>query len=299
LYGFESAFHQRIAVGVPLNELSKLTDPSLWPLLELSTDGILLVAANPWRVTYVNPAAAEWLESAPADLVGRWIGEFFDKASEETVLSRLDEALDSEPSGQHLDLKLLLPSGYAREVAARFCQVVAGGSILVGIVLRNVPIEASAARIDPLTGLFDRSFLSARLGRLLQQTGPTASQFAVLFVDLNNFKDVNDRHGHVVGDRVLSEASNRLAACVRHGDWVVRYGGDEFVVLVEQLTEPADVGPIVDRINDVMAQPIEMPHGPVTLSVSVGAAIGPGEYPSPEDVIAAADRAMYAAKRGE
>ena len=122
-------------------------------------------------------------------------------------------------------------------------------------------------------------------------------QFAVLFVDLDNFKQVNDTHGHLVGDRVLSVAARRLSDSVRDGDHVVRYGGDEFVLLMERVASQSDIEPLVGRIHAVLAEVISLPEGDFTLSVSVGAALASPEHQTPEDLLAAADRAMYAAKR--
>ena len=111
-----------------------------------------------------------------------------------------------------------------------------------------------------------------RLRELLHDAQTSKRQFAVLFIDLDNFKDVNDRHGHLVGDRVLREAARRLAACMGTGDYVVRYGGDEFVVLVENVSKTTKVEALVADIRNAIAAPIAMPGGEVALSVSVGVA---------------------------
>jgi diguanylate cyclase (GGDEF)-like protein len=150
---------------------------------------------------------------------------------------------------------------------------------------------------DALTGLPDRSFLLSKLAELTSGERAADRQFAVLFVDLDNFKQVNDAHGHLVGDRVLSVVSRRLSDSIRDGDYVVRYGGDEFVLLVDRITTPSEVEPVVSRIHLVLAEPISLPEGDFTLSASIGAALATPEDRRPEDLLAAADRAMYAAKR--
>ena len=146
--------------------------------------------------------------------------------------------------------------------------------------------------MDPLTGRLDRSFLEIRLRELLQGAQTSNRQFALLFIDLDNFKEVNDRHGHLVGDRVLREAARRLAACVGKDDAVVRYGGDEFVVLVENVSDATELEALVAGIRKTIAAPITLPEGEVRLSVSMGAAVSSPEYRTPDEVIAAADRAM-------
>jgi diguanylate cyclase (GGDEF)-like protein len=152
-------------------------------------------------------------------------------------------------------------------------------------------------RRDPLTGLFDRSILLARIDDLLQGDRAADRQFAVLFIDLDNFKQVNDAHGHLVGDRVLREVAQRLAGCVRESDQIVRFGGDEFVALIEHVSARDEIQPVVDRIHAALSTPIELPEGEATLSVSVGIAQATADHQTPEDVLGDADRAMYALKR--
>jgi diguanylate cyclase (GGDEF)-like protein len=152
-------------------------------------------------------------------------------------------------------------------------------------------------RRDPLTGLHDRAFLLARLQALLQGERPADHHFAVLFVDLDNFKQINDFYGHLVGDGVLVEVARHLSHCVREEDYVVRFGGDEFVVLIEGIADKRDIQPVIDRIHDALEEPIALPAGEFRLSVSIGAAEASPEFQSPEALLAAADRAMYASKQ--
>jgi diguanylate cyclase (GGDEF)-like protein len=152
-------------------------------------------------------------------------------------------------------------------------------------------------RYDPLTGLPDREFLLSRLSALLSGGRAALQHFAILFVDLDNFKQVNDAHGHLVGDHVLREAARRMSHCVREGDYVVRFGGDEFVVLIEQIGDWRDIQPVVDRIHATLEEPIALPTGEFRLSVSIGAAEASPEFRTPEEMLAAADRAMYASKQ--
>jgi diguanylate cyclase (GGDEF)-like protein len=162
----------------------------------------------------------------------------------------------------------------------------------------SAKVDGSARRRDPLTGLLDRDYLGARLTALLADRSAQPA-FGVLFIDVNDFKEVNDRFGHIVGDQVLREVAGRLASCMRGADQVVRYGGDEFVVVIERITESSDVAELIGRIHSAMAVPVGGPEGDVKLSMSIGAAMATPEMRSPEDLLAAADRAMYAAKRRE
>ncbi len=153
-----------------------------------------------------------------------------------------------------------------------------------------------AATHDTLTGVANRTVFLDRLGEV---SGAGVGESAVLFIDLDHFKPVNDDHGHLAGDQVLSEIAGRLSAAVRPGDLVARIGGDEFAVLCERLANPDDVEVVADRLLDVVRRPIEVPLGRDTLGVEVAASIGltelgPGQ--SAEAVMARADRALREAK---
>jgi diguanylate cyclase (GGDEF)-like protein len=268
----------------------------LWPLIELSSDGIVLVATNPWRGLAVNSTLAAWLATTPERLVGQALGNLFDEGSLDFLYEKLAQITAGESSDEFFEMRLASSRGMSRPVAARFSRVGDEGAKLVGIVLQDRTADLSAPRLDPLTNLPDRTFLNARLIELLGSRHP-AESFAILFVDINNFKEINDRHGHVVGDRVLRDAARQLSGCLDAGSWPVRYGGDEFVVLVQEQATTERVESLVAAIKAAMSRPIAVPDGVVSLAVSVGMAMGPAEFRTSDDVIETANRAMYAAKR--
>jgi diguanylate cyclase (GGDEF)-like protein len=119
----------------------------------------------------------------------------------------------------------------------------------------------------------------------------------VLFLDLDGFKVVNDSHGHLVGDEVLQEVARRLTSCVRAADVVARFGGDEFVVLLDRVASNVAIAPVLRRLEAAFERPIAIPQGNVKLGVSVGVALAGVDGSTAEELIRAADRAMYAAKR--
>ncbi len=149
---------------------------------------------------------------------------------------------------------------------------------------------------DPLTNLPNRGLIRDRLDNALARSQRYGGGVALLFVDLDNFKLVNDSHGHDAGDRLLLTVSNRLVNAVRPGDTVARFGGDEFVVLCENVRDPADVSALPDRIMEALRRPIELAAEELITTASIGLAYGAGATHTAEDLLRNADTAMYLAK---
>src|SRR5665213_3192430 len=130
---------------------------------------------------------------------------------------------------------------------------------------------------DPLTGLPNRLLLQERLEHAAARARRSHTNAAVLFVDLDHFKGVNDTHGHMVGDELLRAVAARLASLVRSGDTLTRFAGDEFVILCEDLTNVYDVEILSERIEDAFEHPFELSEHELSISASVGVAFsGPG-----------------------
>lgn len=150
---------------------------------------------------------------------------------------------------------------------------------------------------DALTGLPNRGYLRDRLQRVLGRVRRQPDQtFALLYLDVDRFKVINDSLGHSAGDAVLVEVSRRFLACVRENDVVARLSGDEFAILLENFVDPDTPTLVAQRIIDSMAAPITVPDSSVQPSVSVGIALGNAETLSGEDLLRTADTAMYRAK---
>jgi diguanylate cyclase (GGDEF)-like protein/PAS domain S-box-containing protein len=154
---------------------------------------------------------------------------------------------------------------------------------------------AHLATHDQLTGLPNRLLLDDRLTRAVARLRRHEGSVTVLFVDLDRFKAVNDRHGHATGDAVLVAVADALLACVREQDTVARLGGDEFVVLCES-SMPDDAGEVQARIHDALGDglTIDGVHHPI--GVSIGSVVTDDAATSVDDLLAAADRSMYRAK---
>ncbi len=145
---------------------------------------------------------------------------------------------------------------------------------------------------DSLTGLPNRVLLMDRLGQALARSARTGARAAVLFVDLDTFKNVNDSLGHRAGDELLREAAKRLLACVRSADTAARFGGDEFVVLLEDVDEHR-VARVANRILDAMNEPFAIQNREVFIGASIGIAVGNDDA---DDLLRDADLALYRAK---
>lgn len=157
-------------------------------------------------------------------------------------------------------------------------------------------VLAELAFHDDLTGLPNRGLLQDRVRMALIRAQRLALRPLILFTDLVGFKEVNDRHGHDAGDLVLIETARRLSAAVREGDTCGRWGGDEFVLVVE-LGSTNAARRVIDRVNDAMSAPFTLADGSqVDVGLSIGAVVANGNE-RVEALIALADQAMYQAKR--
>jgi len=152
--------------------------------------------------------------------------------------------------------------------------------------------------LDSLTGLINRAVFVEGLGRRLDdfKLGRADDSFAVLYLDLDRFKVVNDSLGHLVGDELLIAASRRLESCLRHGDTLSRLGGDEFAILLNRLVDDTQANGIAFRIQDALSAPFSIGGREVFTTASIGIAFGSAHYTNPDEVMRDADTAMYHAK---
>ncbi len=156
--------------------------------------------------------------------------------------------------------------------------------------------EHSAA-LDALTRLPNRTTLLDRFAQALAQARRHGTRLGLLFVDLDDFKRLNDAYGHAFGDEVLRQVAERLVSAVREADTVSRYGGDEFLILLAELSQPADAQAVAEKLGAAVSAPIELAGRVVRLTASLGAALYPDDGEDIDTLIARADAAMYQAKR--
>lgn len=163
--------------------------------------------------------------------------------------------------------------------------------VMIRIARRPDPL-----RSDPLTLLPDRKQLVDQLNAMLEGRRSSDHAFAILFIDLDQFKQVNDSLGHLAGDAVLQEVASLLKQSLRTGDTVYRYGGDEFVCILSSIESKQQVAPVVERIRSLFTATHFAGKNQIHLSATFGVALSCDHSTSTNELLAAADRAMYANK---
>ena len=217
--------------------------------------------------------------------------------------------------------KALVETRIAYQRSLLITLVSGGAATLLGIVLgwftmnriiasryriqqQMTELEASRASLqieathDPLTGLANRRLFYDRLEHALLRAKRYHHKVGVLFVDLDRFKSVNDRHGHHVGDALLMEVASRLSKSVRESDTVARSGGDEFMIVLDKLHNQHDCDTIVKQIENALAGIIDLHGLKLNLTASIGQAMYPNDGVNEDDLVRAADASMYDIKTG-
>jgi diguanylate cyclase (GGDEF)-like protein/PAS domain S-box-containing protein len=263
---------------------------------ELDVDG---------RYTYVSRRVEQVLGYAPEELLGRRPVDFMPAGEAERVRDWFAEVTRTREAFRNLEHRSMSRTG------SQVWQLVSGVPILDaegrfvghrGTALDITERKQSEARIaelatrDPLTGLPNRLLLSDRLARGIASAQREGASLAVMFVDLDHFKRVNDTHGHEVGDGLLREVAKRIGGLLRKGDTLARLGGDEFVVVLEGLKTAEDAGQVAQKIINVLSQPCEVAGHTLNTAGSVGIAICPTDGSDATTLMRHADTAMYVAK---
>ncbi|HYD97311.1 MAG TPA: diguanylate cyclase [Noviherbaspirillum sp.] len=170
----------------------------------------------------------------------------------------------------------------------------------IGQLARRFSEMEHNLRIDKLTAVFNRASLLAQVGflrRQLEQKAGEQPRFALLFIDLDHFKKINDQHGHDAGDRVLVAVAARLKEAVRVSDVVARYGGDEFIVLLKGVTATEDIVAAEEKIRRAVEEPVPLEPGTACVGVSVGWAVFPDDGEDVDALLRIADKRMFDTKR--
>ncbi|HEX8234365.1 MAG TPA: PAS domain S-box protein [Abditibacteriaceae bacterium] len=265
---------------------------SIW---ESMTDAFVFVDRN-WRFIHVNQQAAAILQSSPDNLIGEIVYEVLPEVRDTPFFPAYQKAMTENVPVTVEDLY----SPLQRWFEARAYPSEAGLSIYFSDVTdRRVAHEKllHSAFHDAVTGLPNRALFIERLERSLRrmQRHPEYS-FAVLFLDLDRFKIINDSLGHINGDHLLTQVARRLEECVRPEDTVARLGGDEFTILMEGIKDVSDATRLAERVQAALGQPFLLQGHEVFSGASIGIALSDTGYKNGDDVLRDADIAMYRAK---
>jgi diguanylate cyclase (GGDEF)-like protein/PAS domain S-box-containing protein len=276
----------------------RLDDDLLRALVD-ATDTLVCITDGTGRILLVNRALEQFVGRSADDLLGQRFWNVF--VAPEHVVSAQDAVEQAMASGiaHPQEGDWLTGDGERRRVAMRNTVLADDDGLPYAIACvgmdvtddrRREELLHQRAQTDPLTRIANRGALFEALHRHLEE----GQGCALLFCDLDQFKAINDEHGHAVGDRILADVAARLAGLAGPEDLVARFGGDEFVIVCPTLDEGA-LAELVRRVGAEVGRSFPGPDGPMFLGVSVGVAIGrPGE--SVDDLIGRADRAMYGAK---
>jgi diguanylate cyclase (GGDEF)-like protein len=149
---------------------------------------------------------------------------------------------------------------------------------------------------DALTGLPNRMLFNDRLSVALTQAKRSRSRLALMLLDLDRFKEINDTFGHTVGDELLRRTGDRVRQLLRTADTVARMGGDEFMLLLPEISQPQDAASIAHKVLDAIRQPIQLDGRSVTVLASIGTVVYPDDGEDSDTLMRRADQAMYRAK---
>ena len=276
--------------------------------MESSSNGIMVLdALAPERpILYVNPAFLQITGYEERAVLGKPAAQLFGLAAERNAFAEIDADLDyGEERRAVVHSTRADGSRYWNEFAISPVRNGEGAiTHFIGVindVTARVDFEqqlAHQANHDGLTGLANRILLADRLDQALAQAHRYGHHLAVLMVDLDNFKYINDSLGHAAGDQLVKGVADRLSICVREGDTVARMGGDEFVLIMSYAEDETDVTAMMQRIVATIAAPFVIEAREFHVTCSTGAALYPRDGESAEHLLRNADTAMYRAKEG-
>ena len=270
-------------------------------LVAHSSDVICILDADA-VVLYASPAYVDVYGEELGDRIGKPLTERIHPADASSFLNMLKKLLGSPNLVLTVDYRIVHLDGSVRHLEVTAANHVNDDAI-AGFVTNSRDVTdrvETASRLahetmhDALTGLANRALLLDRLSHALARAERTQQTCALLFIDLDHFKTINDSLGHAAGDQLLIAIADRLRTAIRPGDTVARLGGDEFVILAEDVVEGDSAHVIAERVRRAVSEPIELGKQQVSVDCSIGISLSDGSRP--EALLQQADTALYRAK---
>ena len=294
----QSEIEERVATEHALHE----SEARFQSLVDLSPDLIMVHADG--IILFMNHVGARLLGYRdPDDVIGRPVMEIVHPESAASAGDGLSAGMQYWGAPRLTELRLERADGTPVDVMTAATPLMFQGRPAIQAVAQDISARKQAeetvrrmAYYDVLTGLPNRALFDDRLGTAIRAADRDESAFAVLFMDINDFKYVNDTLGHAVGDEILTEFADRLRRAVRRSDTVARIGGDEFTVLLPRVNARQAAVHVIEKMVEQLAVPVVTADGSVPIGVSVGAAFYPQDGRTFGTLLHAADMAMYAAK---
>lgn len=256
------------------------------------------------RIIYWNRFARRLYQWPDDQALGRRFSELIVPEEGQALLTEIHQALSNKQTWEgELELKRrdgsLLPTQLTLSTVSNAHGQISGYVGIASDIGTRKEIERKLehnAFHDPLTGLPNRLLFSNRLSHAIARGAREGGRYAVMVIDLDRFKMINDSLGHLVGDELLIQFSRRVESCLRPQDTLARLGGDEFTILLDDLQHSTDAIRVAERIHEKMAQPFYLDNTEVHTSASIGITFGTANYKEPSHALRDADIAMYRAK---
>jgi diguanylate cyclase (GGDEF)-like protein/PAS domain S-box-containing protein len=272
-------------------------------LVQHSSDVITVVDPD-LTVRYASDSMADIFGHKPTELLGRRLEAVTGGSSD--LRQALERTMTDPGRVSRVEWELTDATGRVRHAESAITNLISDPNVGAFVVnTRDATGQVALQRQllhqafhDPLTGLANRALLADRAEQALARSSRSGATVAVMLVDLDGFKCVNDSLGHQIGDVVLCEVARRLESLVRSEDTVARLGGDEFVILIDDVSGLEETKLLAERVCDVLRPPFTLPGWDYAITASVGVAVGSASEVRVHDLLRDADTAMYVAKTG-
>ena len=289
----------------PLENALKLENIKSHKILEMAAEGIISIDTK-GNIQSFNLAAQKIFGYSEAEILGRNVSLLMPppyRDQHDGHIARYLQTGQAHVIGKTQELQGRRKNGMPFPMEISVTEIKSGGVHLFTAMLRDVSEQKlvlqrieQLAHYDVLTHLPNRTLFYDRLGQAIIAAKRSKQSLALLFIDLDGFKQVNDMHGHHVGDLLLGQVAERLRLCVRESDTLARLGGDEFTMILNDTHGRESVAMIASKVVESIAQPFAVEGRGVHIGASIGIACYPDDAPSKGTLLIVADKAMYAAK---